>query len=109
MEVNKDGEKYITDSIVMMPNTNNTNLATELLHEVKASSKRWFIAFIVVLSLWFTTIAGFVWYISLPVEVSDTQVEQQSDNNSNNLVVGGDYNGGETEREKNGYEEGNEE
>ena len=84
------------------------SLATELLHEVKASSKRWFIAFIVVLSLWFITIAGFVWYISLPVEVSDTQVEQQSDNNSNNLVVGGDYNGGETEREKNSYEESNE-
>ena len=72
--------------------TNDVSLATELLHEVKASAKRWFIAFIVVLCLWFATIGVFVWYISLPVEVTDS-VEQQSDNNSNNYVVGGDYNG----------------
>ena len=72
--------------------TNDVSLATELLHEVKASAKRWFIAFIIVLCLWFATIGVFVWYISLPVEVTDS-VEQQSDNNSNNYVVGGDYNG----------------
>lgn len=71
--------------------TNDVSLATELLHEVKASAKRWFIAFIIVLCLWFATIGVFVWYISLPVEVES--VEQQSDNNSNNYVVGGDYNG----------------
>ena len=84
-------------------------LATELLHEVKASAKRWFIAFLVILGLWFATIGAFIWYISLPVEVTDTQVEQQSDNNSNNYVVGGDYNGGEAEREKDSNETGNEE
>ena len=55
--------------------------------------QRWFIAFLVILGLWFATIGVFLWYISLPVEVTDTQVEQQSDNNSNNYVVGGDYNG----------------
>ena len=71
--------------------TNDVSLATELLHEIKASAKRWFIAFIIVLCLWFATIGVFVWYISLPVEVES--VEQQSDNNSNNYVVGGDYNG----------------
>ena len=67
--------------------------ATELLRDLKANAKRWFIAFLVVLGLWFATIGAFVWYISLPVEVEDTQIEQQSDNNSNNYVVGGDYNG----------------
>ena len=67
--------------------------ATELLHEVKLSAKRWFIAFLIILGLWFATIGAFLWYISLPVEVTDTQVEQQSDNNSSNYVVGGDYNG----------------
>ena len=71
----------------------NENFATELLHEVKLSAKRWFIAFLVVLGLWFATIGAFLWYISLPVEVTDTQVEQQSDNNSSNYVVGGNYNG----------------
>ena len=69
--------------------------ATELLQEVKASAKRWFVAFLVVLGLWFATIGAFVWYISLPVEVEN--IEQQSDNNSNNYVVGGDYNGGTAE------------
>lgn len=82
--------------------------ATELLHEVKLSAKRWFIAFLVILGLWFATIGAFIWYISLPVEVTDTQVEQQSDNNSNNYVVGGDYNGSETERKENSDEESNE-
>lgn len=66
-------------------------LATELLREVKLSAKRWFIAFLVILGLWFATIGGFLWYISLPVEVAD--IEQQSNNNSNNYVVGGDYHG----------------
>ena len=91
MEVNQDGKKYRADTFIMQP-TVEDKFATELLHEVKASAKRWFIAFIVVLCLWFATIGVFVWYISLPVEVSES-VEQQSDNNSNNYVVGGDYNG----------------
>lgn len=77
--------------------------ATELLHEVKLSAKRWFMAFIVTLVLWFATIGVFVWYISLPVEVTDT-IEQQSDNNSKNLVVGGDYNGGVSESNENSEE-----
>ena len=86
----------------------NENFATELLHEVKLSAKRWFIAFLVVLGLWFATIGAFLWYISLPVEVADTQVEQQSDNNSNNYVVGGDYDGGLSDSEENRNKESNE-
>ena len=46
-------------------------LATELLHEIKAQSKRWFIAFLVVLVLWFSTIGIFIWYVSLPTEVEE--------------------------------------
>ena len=91
MEENKkyNLDKPQHDSYV---NIGTDHFATELLKEVKASAKRWFIAFLVVLGLWFATIGAFVWYISLPVEVVDS-VEQQSDNNSNNYVVGGDYNG----------------
>lgn len=44
------------------------SLATELLHEIKIQSKRWFIAFLVVLVLWFSTIGIFIWYVSLPAE-----------------------------------------
>ena len=104
MEVNQDGKKYHADTFIMQP-TVEDKFATELLKEVKLSAKRWFIAFLVVLGLWFATIGAFVWYISLPVEVSE--IEQQSDNNSNNYVVGGDMNGGLSESNKN--EEGNEE
>lgn len=86
----------------------NENFATELLHEVKLSAKRWFIAFLVILGLWFATIGAFLWYISLPVEVTDTQVEQQSDNNSNNYVVGGDYDGGLSESNTQSDETSNE-
>lgn len=78
----------------------NEKFATELLHEVKASAKRWFIAFLVVLGLWFATIGVFIWYISLPVEEEYTEitdVQQEADNSSYNQVVGGDYIGGETE------------
>lgn len=46
----------------------NDKLATELLHEVKASAKRWFIAFITMIVVEVLTIAGFLWYISLPSE-----------------------------------------
>ena len=96
MEVNQDGKKYHADTFIMQPTVEDKdNLATELLHELKASAKRWFVAFIVVLCLWFATIGAFLWYISLPVEVES--VEQQSDNNSSNYVVGGDYNGGISE------------
>ena len=75
-------------------------LATELMHELKATSKRWFIAFLVVLGLWFATIGGFIWYISLPAEettATDTDISQEADNNGYNQVIGGDLVGSETE------------
>jgi len=67
------------------------SFATELLKELKASSKRWFIAFCVMVALELFTIIGFIWYITLPVE--ETSITQESDNESENTVIGGDYNG----------------
>lgn len=76
------------------------NLATELMHELKAASKRWFIAFLVVLGLWFATIGGFIWYISLPAEeTTSTDISQEADNDGHNQVVGGDFIGSETDRQ----------
>ena len=75
-------------------------LATELMHELKASGKRWFIAFLVVLGLWFATIGVFIWYISLPVEettTTSTDIAQEADDDSYNQVVGGDFIGSEAE------------
>lgn len=36
----------------------------ELLEEIKRQSKRWMIAFFVVLGLWAATIGGFVWFLN---------------------------------------------
>lgn len=76
----------------------NTSLATELIRELKSTSKRWFIAFIVVLSLWFATIGGFIIYLSLPVEETVTEtVTQDADDNGDNNYIGGDNNVGSTD------------
>lgn len=58
-------------------------LATELLHEIKCSAKRWFIAFCIMVALEIATIAGFLWYISLPVE--EYTIEQSADQLGNTI------------------------
>ena len=70
-------------------------LATELLHELKANNRKWFIAFLVVLVLWFATIGGFLWYISLPIE--DVSITQKADGDANHLVGIGNINGGKSD------------
>lgn len=77
-----------------MDNVNEHSLAYELLVELKHSAKRWFIAFCVMVVLEIATIIGFMWYISLPVEESYTEYQQDADDNSRNLIIqDGDYNG----------------
>lgn len=66
---------------------NEVTLATELLHELKATSKRWFIAFCIMVVLEFATIVGFMWYISLPV---DELTIENDDGNAN--YIGNDLN-----------------
>lgn len=71
-----------------------TTLATEILQELKASARRWFIAFCIMVVVEIATIAGFLWYISLPVEESVTV--ENDDGNANYIggSVGGDVNNG---------------
>lgn len=64
-------------------------LASEILQEVKASARRWFIAFLVMLFAEIATVAGFLWYLSLPVEEA---VEIENDDGNANYV-GGDMEG----------------
>ena len=64
------------------------SLAYELLVEVRRSAKRWFVAFCIMTIFELLTIAGFMWYISLPVE-EVSQMEQSMDNiemTENNVV-----------------------
>jgi hypothetical protein len=69
----------------------NQTLASEMLHELKASNRRWFIAFIVVLVLWFATIGIFIWYVSLPID--EYTVDQYADGDTNTMIGVGDLNG----------------
>ena len=79
------------------------NLATELLHEIKNYAKRWFIAFLVVVILWAATIAGFLWYISLPIE-EYTTIENDDGitpyiggNNEGDIMPNGEDNNSKTQ------------
>lgn len=77
----------------------NNELATELLKEVKASAKRWFIAFCIMIGLELATIIGFMWYITLPVDETVIEQEMEDVRNSNNVkqIVGDDYGEGVSE------------
>lgn len=84
----------------------NTPLATELLHMIKQSAKRWFIAFLVMVGLEIATIIGFMWYITLPVkETSYEQTVEDIDSSDVRQIIGGDEDG-ESEAEGNQEEEG---
>ena len=68
----------------------NQTLATEMLRELKANGRKWFIAFLVMLGLWFATIGVFIWYLSLPIE--EVTIEQDTEGDENYLIGIGDYN-----------------
>ena len=71
----------------------NLDLATELLKELKASAKRWFIAFCIMIGLELATIVGFMWYITLPVDDASIEIENE-DGNANYIGEDGViYNG----------------
>ena len=69
------------------------SLATELLHEVKLSARRWFIAFLVMVIVEVGTIIGFMWYISLPVEetiYTYYQNVEEVEGSTVRQIIGGD-------------------
>lgn len=78
---------------------NGDNLATELLHEIKRTSKRNFILFIITLVMLFVTNALWLYAWTLPVEEVTTTVDQDSQDNGVNTYINseGDVNYGETD------------
>ena len=54
-------------------------LTTELLHELKANSKRWFIISIIELVIILTITGLFVWYIYQPIEETTIEYSQDAD------------------------------
>ena len=66
-----------------------TTLATEILQELRASARRWFLAFIIMLCIEIATVGGFLWYLSLPVD--ETVTVENDEGNAN--YIGGDVSG----------------
>lgn len=64
-------------------------LATEMLKELKAQSKRWFIIAIIELVIIIATTGIFVWYINQPIEeiTTDEQVIEDIDNSNNSTYT----------------------
>lgn len=78
-------------------------LASELLHEIKATSRRWFILFIITLIVLFATNLCWLYAWNLPYEETTTAVTQDSGDNGDNNYIGndGDINGETDNRENN--------
>lgn len=81
-------------------------LTLELLKEVKANAKKWFVIAIIELGVILTIIVSwFVMSYVIPVEEVTTSTEQieqdNSDGNNNYIGNDGDINNGETKNNKN--------
>lgn len=64
------------------------NFASELLHQVKLNSMRWFIIALAELIIILSLSGGMLWYFSLPTE--EVAVENES---GNATYIGNDLNG----------------
>lgn len=74
----------------------NQSLASELLHEVKATSKRWFVLFIITLLMLFGTNIAWLYAWSLPTEETITELTSDDGSNANYINGQGDItNGGD--------------
>jgi len=83
-----------------------SSLATEMLKELKEQNKRSHVMEIILSGILVLVIAGFLWYISLPIEETTTttnttteEYSQDSDGNGTNNIIGkdGDIENGKAE------------
>lgn len=61
-------------------------LAMELLHQLKSSMKKWFIAFIIVLIMFFASNIAWLYAWNLPVESTTTTYDADSEDNGNAII-----------------------
>ena len=71
----------------------NQPLATELIRELRASNRRWFIVSLVELGVIIAIVVGFLWYISLPIEEISVEADGGNANYIGNDLEGELYNG----------------
>lgn len=69
-------------------------LASELLHELKASCKRWFIAFIIALAMLFATNIAWLYAWNLPSTETTTTIDSDDGSNANYINGQGDITNG---------------
>lgn len=62
-------------------------LAIELLHQVKANSRKWFIAFIIVLVMFFASNIAWLYAWNLPLEKITTTTTYDADSQDNGNAV----------------------
>lgn len=63
------------------------SLATEMLREVKANSKRWFIIAIIELVVLVFTVTLFIGYLNTPIEETETTYTQEADTEGENSPI----------------------
>lgn len=107
MSFKDDTMKEVLDMKKEVEEVKEQSLAMELLQDARKTNKRMFIIIIVILTMWFTSIGLFIYYINTTgyeVTAESTEVENESGNA--NACVGdncnnGEINYGESESNKN--------
>lgn len=61
-------------------------LAMELLHQLKSSMRKWFIAFIIVLIMFFASNVAWLYAWNLPMETTSTTYGVDSEDNENAII-----------------------
>lgn len=74
-EVAENGKNKVEDSLAM-----------ELLKGYSSQAHRWFVAFIVVLCMWFGTIGGFIWFLNQYNFESNTSTVITQDTGTNTMT-----------------------
>lgn len=70
------------------------SLASELLHEIKATSRRWFVLFLIALLLLFGTNMAWLYAWNLPSEETTTEITSDNGSNANYIDGVGDITNG---------------
>ena len=73
---------------------NDEKLALELLHELKSSCRRWFIAFIIAVVMLFATNLAWLYAWNLPTESESTTISSDDNSNANYINGQGDITNG---------------
>lgn len=85
-----EAEEKVIELQKQLNDLQNTKLtATDMFTLIDRESKHKTMLIVVLMICWLLTIAGFIWYLTLPVD--EVHVEQETSDYSNASYIGGDY------------------